>query len=192
MRAHHADLEAHALAQNQCQNQTAEARADMNSCTAGEVDGSNRVLVADKARAPHHMGHRGVHHHRPHHQNKGQGAELHAARQGTGDDGRSNHGECRLKRYIDQTRVRAHRYIGIRGVLWHRSKRIEHLRERPRREHPIEATDEQRRCIDEVSLFIEGIRAAVGNGIAENRPKAPHHAHRHHAHEHSVHDVLPS
>ena len=101
MRAHHMNLETHALAQDQRQNKAAQARTDMHCRTARKIDSTNCVFVANKARTPNHMGHWGIYHHRPHHQDEGEGSELHAARQGARNNCSGNHRERRLESNIN-------------------------------------------------------------------------------------------
>ena len=114
-------------AEDQGAHQGRDARADMHHSATGEVDRTeaaqqtglpraavDRLSTGDAGAAPYPVGDRVVHHRRPDQGEQDERLVAHALGEGTGDQGRRDHGEHGLEDHVGLVRHRR-AVVGIRS-----------------------------------------------------------------------------
>ena len=121
--------------------------------------------------APDHVRQRGVDNKNPECKEQGDGLELHAAGNGTGDDGRGDHGKRHLERDVNDRRIGR-----VRGWV---GRLVQNLLDNGQAKQLVKAAKER-----------DGAVAAVGKRPSGDNPENANDANDNEGHEHGVGNVL--
>ena len=165
------EAEALATSDDEAEHETGETGADVHDVATCEVEGTDHVADEASVAAPDHVGQRCIDERYPKDHEQDEGAELHAAGDGTRDDGRRDHGEGELEADVHDG--------GIVEPLAVDAFLGEHVR------HGAEAAD-----LVDAAEERQGAVPAIGKGPSEQNPDDADDTDDAKDHHHRVDDVL--